>query len=236
MRAHVLQHVPFEDIGSMALWLEKRRADVSYTRFFENPALPSLNGIDLIIVMGGPMSVNDESKLPWLKPEKQFVREAVEKGVPVLGVCLGAQLIASALGANVYRNTQKEIGWFQIEATPTIPNVFRFPEKCEVFHWHGETFDLPPGAVHLAKSAACENQAFQIGEHVIGLQFHLETTPESARSILDNCCDELTPGPYVQTEAELRDVNNAAYSEINFLMNDVLSYITRNTGKNMEDG
>jgi GMP synthase-like glutamine amidotransferase len=229
MRAHVLQHVPFEDIGSMALWLEKRRADVSYTRFFEDAALPSLKDIDLIIVMGGPMSVNDESTLTWLKPEKMFVREAVEKGVPVLGVCLGAQLIASALGASVYRNTQKEIGWFPIEATPTVPNTFRFPEKCEVFHWHGETFDLPHGAVRLAKSAACENQAFQIGEQVIGLQFHLETTPESARSILDKCSDELTPGPYVQTEAELRGVKNTAYSEINCLMSGVLSYITRRT-------
>lgn len=230
MRVHVLQHVPFEDIGSMALWLAERRADVSYTRFFENAALPSLNGIDLIIAMGGPMSVNDESTLPWLQPEKLFVREAVEKGLPVLGVCFGAQLIASALGARVYRNTQKEIGWFPIEATPTVSHVFRFPEKCTVFHWHGETFDLPSGAARLAKSAACENQAFQIGEHVIGLQFHLETTPESARSILDNCSNELTPGPYVQTEAELRRVKSATYSKINGLMNEVLSYITHTMG------
>jgi GMP synthase-like glutamine amidotransferase len=227
MRAHVLQHVPFEDIGSMALWLAERKAEVTYTRFFENAALPSLNGIDLIIVMGGPMSVNDESTLTWLQPEKQFVREAVEKGVPVLGVCLGAQLIAGALGARVYPNTHKEIGWFPIEATSTDPNAFRFPEQCTVFHWHGETFDLPSGAVRLAKSAACENQAFQIGEHVIGLQFHLETTPESARSILDNCSDELIPGPYVQSEDELRGVKSAAYSGINHLMSDVLSSITR---------
>ena len=230
MRAHVLQHVPFEDIGSMALWLAERGVDVSYTRFFENAALPSLNGIDLIIAMGGPMSVNDESTLPWLQPEKLFVREAVMKGLPVLGVCFGAQLIASALGARVYRNTQKEIGWFPIEATPSVPNTFRFPDICPVFHWHGETFDLPSGATCLAKSAACENQAFQIGERVIGLQFHLETTPESARSILDNCSHELTPGPYVQTEAEIRSVKSAAYSEINCLMNEVLSYITRTMG------
>lgn len=226
MRAHVLQHVPFEDIGSMALWLAERKADVSYTRFFENAALPSLNGIDLIIVMGGPMSVNDESTLSWLRPEKQFVREAVEKGVPVLGICLGAQLIACALGARVYPNTLKEIGWFPVKAMSTDPNSFQFPEQCTVFHWHGETFDLPSGAVRLAKSAACENQAFQIGAHVIGLQFHLETTPESARSILDNCSAELMPGPYVQTETELRGVKSTAYSGINCLMNEVLSYIT----------
>ena len=230
MRAHVLQHVPFEDIGSMALWLAERGVDVSYTRFFENSVLPSLNGIDLVIAMGGPMSVNDESALPWLQAEKLFVRETVEKGLPVLGVCFGAQLIASAFGARVYRNNQKEIGWFPIEARPTIPNAFRFPDKSTVFHWHGETFDLPSGAAHLAKSVACENQAFQIGERVIGLQFHLETTQESARSILDNCSHELTPGPYVQSEAELRRVKSAAYTEINHLMNEVLSYITRTMG------
>ena len=227
MKVRVLQHVPFEGIGSMASWLESHGADVSYTRFFEDPALPQLNGIDLVIAMGGPMSVNDESALPWLRPEKQFVRDAVERGVPVLGVCLGAQLIAGALGARVYRNPHKEIGWFPIEATPGAAHTFHFPGKCTVFHWHGETFDLPSGAVRLARSAVCENQAFQIRRHVIGLQFHLETTPESARALLDNCRDELVPGPYIQTESELRGVPTVAYAEINSLMGKVLSSITR---------
>jgi GMP synthase-like glutamine amidotransferase len=225
MKVHVLQHVPFEGLGSIASWLKDHKAEVTSTRFYENPALPPVSGIELIIVMGGPMSVNDEATLPWLRPEKQFVREAVEQGVPVLGVCLGAQLIAGALGARVYRNPRKEIGWFQIEATPGPVDAFRFPGKCTVFHWHGETFDLPAGAVRLARSKACENQAFQIGRHVIGLQFHLETTPESAAAILDNCGDELAPGPYIQTEAELRAAPGAGYVEINTLMDKVLSYI-----------
>lgn len=211
----------------MASWLEARGAEVRYTRFFEDPTLPKPNGLDLVIAMGGPMSVNDESTLPWLQPEKQFVRDVVGRGIPVLGVCLGAQLIASALGTRVYRDAHKEIGWFPIEATPGAANAFRFPDKCTVFHWHGETFDLPAGAVRLAKSAACENQAFQVGRHVIGLQFHLETTPESARALLDNCGDDLVPGPYVQAASELRDVEGAAYAEINSLMGKVLSYITR---------
>ena len=227
MKAHILQHVPFEDIGSMASWLDERGAAKSYTRFFEGASLPQLKGLDLIIAMGGPMSVNDETTLPWLRPEKRFIRDAVEKGVPVLGVCLGAQLIASALGARVYPNRQKEIGWYPIEAAPGAANTFRFPEKCTVFHWHGETFDLPTGAVRLAKSAACENQAFQIGQHVIGLQFHLETTPKSARAILENCSDELVPMPYVQTASEMRAVSDSAYAEINGLMARVLFYITR---------
>jgi len=211
----------------MASWLESHGADVSYTRFFEDPALPQLNDIDLIIAMGGPMSVNDESTLPWLRAEKRFIRDAMKRSVPTLGVCLGAQLIASALGSRVYRNSQKEIGWFSIEATPSPMNTFRFPDKCTVFHWHGETFDLPVGAVRLARNAVCENQAFQIGQYVIGLQFHLETTPESAQAILDNCKDELTPAPYIQTESQLREAPSAAYAGINNLMSKVLSYLTQ---------
>lgn len=226
MKAHILQHVSYEDIGSMATWLENIKADVGYTRFFMDPALPRLNGLDLIIIMGGPMSVNDESALPWLRAEKKFIRDAIESGVSVLGVCLGAQLIASALGARVCRNSHKEIGWFPIEAISGVMNTFNFPKKYTVFHWHGETFDLPPRAVHLAKSAICENQAFQIGRSVIGLQFHLEATPDSVRAILDNCGSELVPGPYIQSESELLRATSAAYAKINKLMDDVLFYIT----------
>ena len=226
MKVHVLQHVPFEGIGSMGSWLAERDAAISSTRFFENPVLPECSGLDLIIAMGGPMSVNDEATLPWLRPEKEFIRAAVGHGVPVIGICLGAQLIASALGARVFRNAEKEIGWFPIRSTAGGADTFCFPDQCTVFHWHGETFDLPAGAVRLAQSAACQNQAFQLKRHVIGLQFHLETTPESARAILDNCGDELLPGPYIQSEAELRQVTADSYAGINRLMGEVLSYVT----------
>src|SRR5512136_1520357 len=107
MKVHVLQHLPFEDLGNIAPDLKARGAQVSYTHFFENPQLPPLDGFDLIIIMGGSMSVNDEEQLPWLKPEKQFIRDAIKRDIGILGVCLGAQLIASALGARVYRNSQK---------------------------------------------------------------------------------------------------------------------------------
>jgi GMP synthase-like glutamine amidotransferase len=227
MNAHVLQHVPFEDIGSIAMWLEKRGAHLSYTRFYENQALPGLGEVDLLIAMGGPMSVNDESELSWLRQEKAFIRGAIERGVPVLGVCLGAQLIASALASRVYRNPVKEIGWFPVEATFSTAETFQLPVKCNVFHWHGETFDLPEGAVRLARSTVCENQAFQLNSNVIGLQFHLETTPESARAIIENCSHELVPGPYVQSKSDLCAVPDTAYMEINRIMSQVLSYITR---------
>lgn len=154
MKVHVLQHVPFEDIGSMSGWLVENGADINYTRFFVDPTLPELSGQDLIIAMGGPMSANDESALPWLRPEKQFIRDVVAQGIPVLGVCLGAQLIAAALGARVYGNAEKEIGWRQVDGTDDTTDSFRFPEKFTAFHWHGETFDLPSGAVRPASNAA----------------------------------------------------------------------------------
>lgn len=227
MNVHVLQHVPFEDIGSIASWMEAHRATVTYTRFFDNPTLPELDGVELIIVMGGPMSVNDEVLFPWLRPEKDFIRTAIERGIPILGICLGAQLIASALGSQIYQNREKEIGWFSIDATDNMPNIFCFPEKSMVFHWHGETFDLPARAIRLARSAACENQAFQVGQRVIGLQFHLETTPDSVRAMIDNCNNELLPGRYVQTEVQLLEGARSFCADNNALMERILSFITR---------
>ena len=227
MNVHVLQHVAFEGVGSMSSWLVSRNADVRYTRFYESAKLPDLSQVDLVIVMGGPMSVNDESVHRWLVQEKEFIRQAVLLGLPVIGICLGAQLIASALGAKVYSGRYTEIGWFPLEAVVTGEDVFRLPSGVPVFHWHGETFDLPSGAVHLAKSDACENQAFQIGRNVVGLQFHLETTPESAALILEHCGDELVPGDYVQTDKNIRKTSETACADINRLMDELLSYVVR---------
>ncbi len=231
MRALVLQHVPFEGPGSIATWLSERGAAVQTTRLFHSPVLPDVRSVDLVIAMGGPMSVTHEHEHPWLKQEKAFIREAVNHGTAVLGICLGAQMIASAMGAHVFANAHKEIGWFPVQAVPTDADAFRFPPQTTVFHWHGETFDLPPGAVHLAKSAGCNHQAFQIGQYAIGLQFHLETTPETAGQIIQHCRSELVAGEYIQTEQELRATPAAAYREINRLMGEVLLYITRSPGR-----
>jgi len=226
MKTHVLQHAWFEGLGSIATWLAAQNAALSYSRFFENPALPEPHDLDLVIAMGGPMSVNDEAALPWLHDEKRFIREAISHGVPVLGVCLGAQLIASALGARIFPNRQKEIGWFPLEAVPSVGDAFRFPDKLTAFHWHGETYDLPPDAVHLARSAACENQAFQFGRRTIGLQFHLETSPAVVRAFAENCGNELHPAPFTQSEAELTAAPASRYTENNAVMTCVLDYLT----------
>jgi len=206
MRVHYLQHVPFEGLGSIQDWLETRSAEIGVTRLYEHVEFPNVRDIDWLIVMGGPMSANDESAYPWLIEEKRFVSQAIASSKVVLGICLGAQVIASALGARVLPNSQPEIGWFPIEPTSnasrgSFSSLFEMPQ--DVFHWHGETFELPLNAVHLARSAACENQAFSLGERVIGLQFHLETTAASAQALIENCRADLVLGRWVQSESEM---------------------------------
>ncbi|MDZ7345217.1 MAG: type 1 glutamine amidotransferase [candidate division KSB1 bacterium] len=228
MRAHCLQHVPFEGLGSIAPWLKAQGLELTSTRFFESGRLPAPDEVDLLIVMGGPMSANDEDKLTWLIDEKAFIRECIRQGKRVLGICLGAQLIASAMGAQVYRNRVKEIGWFPVQGVPADnESIFRFPKVFRAFHWHGETFDLPPGAVRIAES---ENQAFQLGRSVIGLQFHLEMTPESVREIISHCRAELLPSKYVQSETVMTSVSPDEYREMNNLMAEVLSFLISRDG------
>jgi GMP synthase-like glutamine amidotransferase len=226
VRAHYLQHVPFEGLGSIEQWLHRAGYEISVTRFHLSEELPEVGDLDLLVVMGGPMSINDVDEYPWLAAEKRFIREVIGAGVPMLGICLGAQLIASALGAKVYPNSEKEIGWFPIQgANHSDGDPFRFPDEIDVFHWHGETFDLPPGAVRLAQSEGCINQAFQLGANVIGLQFHLETTVDSARAIVENCRDELVEGKYIQSETDILSAPQERYESINQLMEKLLEYL-----------
>jgi len=227
MRAHFLQHVPFEGLGSIEVWLEKAGYEITSTQLYVFAEFPKPEAIDLLIIMGGPMSVNDEDQYPWLAAEKTYIRSVIKAGIPTLGVCLGAQLIASSLGSKVYPNHIKEIGWFPIHPSRASDEaVFQFPEEINVFHWHGETFDLPPGAVRIASSCACSNQAFQVGSNTIGLQFHLETTEDSAQSIMINCKDELAEGEYIQTEAEILSAPIKQYEAINRLMESVLEFVS----------
>jgi GMP synthase-like glutamine amidotransferase len=231
MRAHYLQHVPFEGLGSIEVWLQNAGYEISNTQFFGDKELPDIEDIDLLIVMGGPMSVNDELLHPWLATEKKYIKSAVTAGTAVLGICLGAQLIASAMGGKVFQNSVKEIGWFPVQAVqPINSSVFQFPEEIVVFHWHGETCNLPEGAVQIAQSKGCSNQAFQIGGNVIGLQFHLETTSLSAQVMIEHCRDELVEGRYIQSETEILSAPQERYLSINSLMERILEYLHSRTG------
>ena len=225
MRVRVFQHVPFEGLGALEPAFLTRGCEIAFTRFFANDPLPAAADVDFLVALGGPMSVNDEAAWPWLAAEKEFIRRHVATGRPFLGICLGAQLLASALGARVFPNRDKEIGWFPIAGVPARdPAVFRFPATAEVFHWHGETFDLPPRAIPLARSQACENQAFQIGA-AIGLQFHLETTPATARALVEHARAELAPGPFVQSKAEILAEKPDRYAALHRLQDDLLAYL-----------
>jgi GMP synthase-like glutamine amidotransferase len=177
---HVLafRHGPPEGIGTIAGALERNGIDcvtVDSTAGHQ-PLATSHGGL---VVMGGPMSANDD--LPWISHEIDAIRDAVGRGIPVLGICLGAQLIARALGARVFPNPEKEIGWYPLQwtaAAATDPLFRGFTGVEMVFQWHGDTFDLPDGAEHLACSAGCRHQAFRFGGNVYGVQFHPEVTPE----------------------------------------------------------
>lgn len=211
MKIHYFQHVPFEELGYIREWAKKPGNRLSATRFYEDQRLPFIDICDFLIVLGGPMSVNEEQKNPWIVNEKKFIEKAIAAGKKVLGICLGAQLIADVLGARVYPNTEKEIGWFPVEFTPegrSHPLFSSFPEKQTVFHWHGDTFDLPAGAVHIASSEACRNQAFVYGNNVVGLQFHLELSDADILRMVQNCGDELSGGRFIQQEKELMDVQH----------------------------
>lgn len=217
---HWFQHVPFEGLGSIGPWLQKRGAQVSHTAFWKGEVPAATESFDGLIVMGGPMSVHDEADYPWLRMEKEAIRQAVAQGKVVLGICLGAQLIAEVLGGQVTRNPEREIGWFPIEHTPGAeahPLGAALPHQEPVFHWHGETFSIPAGATLLSQSAACGHQAFAVDDRVLGLQFHLETTVESAKAMVEHCASDLTPGTYVQTAAEITG-DAAPYARINDAM------------------
>ncbi len=228
MRVHYLQHVAFEGLGSMADWFAGRGDAVSSTQLYQDKIEISARDFDLLVVMGGPMGVYDEDKYPWLAAEKQLIGDAIEQGKRVLGVCLGAQLIATVLGAPVTKNREPEIGWFLIRkrreaAYSAIGRVL--PDQLTAFHWHGDTFAIPDAAIPLYQSDTCKNQGFVFEDRVVGLQFHLETTPESAAALVQHCADELVEAPYVQSAAVILD-DRRNYSAIHETMQRLLAALS----------
>ena len=206
MRIHYLQHVPFEGLGCIEVWARDTRHQLSGTRLFQNDLPPEAQDIDWLVVMGGPMGAGDEKQYPWLALEKRLIAKAILQGKTVLGICLGAQLIADVLGARVYPNLYREIGWFPIELTEAgiRSSLLGFlPPHFKALHWHGDTFDLPRGAIHLARSQACEHQAFVYAERAVGLQFHLELGFENVKELIRNCAEELVEGQAIQNPSQM---------------------------------
>lgn len=201
-----LMHVPFEGPGVIADWAEQRSHRFEYTRIYEDPSLPEISKVDMAVVMGGPMNVFDFHIHPWMEEEIEWVGSCIRSGIPVLGICLGAQIIASSLGSEVRPGPYREIGWFNLNFLPCMGDYkicTELPPARKVFHWHGDTFDIPEEAVRIASSKAFPNQGFIYKGHVVALQFHLEVTPESVKALVMNCADELKEGPFIQTAEEI---------------------------------
>lgn len=212
LRIHYFQHVPFEGVGCIQDWIFHHGYSLSSTRFFENEPIPSVTEYDWLVVMGGPMGANDHDLYPWLTEEKRAIRDAIENGKTVIGICLGAQLIASVLGAKVAPSFRREIGWFNIALTSKGKEhpVFQdFPASMRVLQWHDDAFDIPEGAVHLASSEACNNQAFIWGNKVLGLQFHFEVTREGLDKMLEDEDEEIDTGDKGQDNVYVEDPSSS---------------------------
>lgn len=195
---HILQHAAFESEGIIADWAENQGLSVTRTRFHRGEPLPER--FDAAIIMGGPMGVGDDTLFPWLTSEKQWLTSAIQAGNPLFGVCLGAQLLAHALGAEVKPHIHKEIGFFPVRFQDS-----GLPEQLTVFHWHGDRFAMPQGAVPIASSEGCDHQGFFHEEKIIGLQFHAEVTEPMIRGFLRAGKDELQdPSPWVQNASTIR--------------------------------
>lgn len=212
MKIVMFRHFSFDDPTMFVTWSNNAGHELIVHDPAQGIDQEWLHALDLLVILGGPMSVYQEEEYKWLSAEKEFVKQAIEMKKKVLGVCLGAQMIAEVLGASVMPNREKEIGWHRLyrngEHHPWLTHI---PEQFISFSWHGDTFTLPEGARPLIYSAACENQAFAYGEHVMGLQFHLETTPDCIHEMLHNWSHELIEVPYIQNESEIRA--GLAYSE-----------------------
>ncbi|RXT06538.1 type 1 glutamine amidotransferase [Ammoniphilus sp. CFH 90114] len=202
MNIHYIQNDPLATPGFIKDWVKERGYTLTGTQFYNRDPLPILEHVDLLIILGGRMGAYEEEKYPWLREEKEFIRQAVQQKKGVLGICLGAQMIADALGGRAYPHVHSEIGWWPLEFTEEVRNN-PFPQEfcssLNMFQFHSDTFDLPDGAVQLATSTACKNQAFVYGERVVGLQFHPEFTLEMIRSLAQLFRDALPNGPFIQS-------------------------------------
>lgn len=223
---HVLQHVEVEGPGYIIEWAKNNSVQINYTRLFNGDALPNNTSFDLLLIMGGPMGVNDSKDYPWILQERKFINKCINANKAILGICLGAQFLAKAMGGKVYKNLQPEIGWFPITRCENLPAALHnlFPNNATVFHWHGDTFDIPVGALPLYSSKATPNQGFIYADKVIALQFHLEATKDAVVAMTTEFEDELTKADYVQDAKEILARENLI-SENNVIMSKILNYL-----------
>lgn len=202
------EHVPQEGLGALQDYIRERRATAMRHRQYAPPVqLAAHQDYDVLVVMGGPMGVHDMRQHPWLESERHFIREAIGRGKHVLGICLGAQLIAAALGAEVRPGPYQEIGWSPIRFTEAFRNSApggALPPQLEVLHWHGDTFEVPAKAVRMADSAAYPNQGFLYGERVLALQFHMEMGPQEAAVMAEHFRHQLQPDRFVQSAGKIQ--------------------------------
>ncbi|WP_394708785.1 type 1 glutamine amidotransferase [uncultured Desulfobulbus sp.] len=226
VRIHAVQHVPFEGLGHIGQWIANQGHSLTLTRLYAGEKLPRPEAFDRLVIMGGPMNIYEDDRYPWLVQERAWIREAINAGKSAVGICLGAQLLADALGSPVVAGREKEIGWWPITLTEegkTSGFLDGLPERPTVFHWHGDTFALPKGAVHLAESEGCRSQAFLYDNRILGLQFHLESTPATVGEMLTHCGHELVTGKYIQSENQIAAVDPVLFREINRLLETLLT-------------
>gem|GEM_PF-155159 len=227
MRILCLQHVPFEGPAALADWATTRGHTLLCHPLYQGTPLPELTTFDFLLVLGGPMNVGQHDAYPWLVTEKALIRAAIAAGKYVLGVCLGGQLIADVLGAEVSQAALPEIGWYPIERAEECPAWCELPASLPVLHWHGDRFDIPDGATRIAASEACQNQGFAYGERVLAWQCHLEATPESLAALVDACGGELIEGGrYIMPAERLLTEPTASYQQMQSALFGILDRMT----------
>ncbi len=233
IRIQCLEHVPYETSGIIQYWAEVREHEFKRTLMYNNDSIPLTKNFDWLLVMGGPMSVNEEAKYGWLTKEKKLIEKAILEGKTVIGICLGGQLIADVLGARVHVSKAKEIGWHQVSLTPKAKEMELFKDVASefmAFHWHNEMFDIPSRATAIASSTGCSNQGFIYKERVIGMQFHLELTNDSLHEMIEHHRGDIRDGKYVQTEREIvKNIQNTR--ACNNLIEELLNRINERSPK-----
>lgn len=216
MKALILKHIDYENPGCIQKFLKHKKVEFKIINVWQKGKFPDIKDFDILIIMGGPMSVHDINEFKGLIKEKEYIKGVIEKGKKVLGICLGAQLLAENFGAKIYKNKFKEIGWYPVKLTEDAKRHYFFndiPNKFLTFHWHNDTFSLPKGSIRIAASEACENQGFALGKNIIGLQFHPEVTEETLKAFIRYGANEIKRDKFVQSKQEI--IKNKKFIKIN---------------------